>query len=96
VAVIVVRMALEASHQDVLRMVVRDGMFLSVVGAAIGLAGSLRMTRLMAGVLFETSPHDPLMFAAMTTVLLAVAFFACLVSARRATRVDPLVALRYE
>jgi len=91
-----VRMSLGASRADVLRLVIRDGMVLAIIGAAIGLAGSLAITRVMSGVLFQVSPHDPFTFAAMSGVMLFVAFLACFIPARRATRVDPMVALRYE
>jgi putative ABC transport system permease protein len=91
-----VRMSLGASRSDVLRMVVREGMMLAIVGALTGLVGALALTRFMAGVLFEISPRDPLTFAAVSGIMLGVAFLACFIPARRATRVDPMIALRYE
>jgi putative ABC transport system permease protein len=91
-----VRMSLGASRADVLRLVIRDGMILAVVGAAIGFAGSLAITRVMSGVLFQISAHDPVTFAAMSGLMLFVALLACFIPARRATRVDPMVALRHE
>jgi len=91
-----VRMSLGANRSDVLRMVVREGMMLAIVGALTGLAGALVLTRFMAGVLFEISPRDPLTFAAVSGIMLGIAFLACFIPARRATRVDPMIALRYE
>jgi putative ABC transport system permease protein len=91
-----VRMALGAQKRDVLKLVVRRGMVLAIVGTAIGLVASLALTRLMRSLLFEVTPTDWLTFVITSVVLLTVALFACYIPARRATKVDPLVALRYE
>lgn len=91
-----VRMALGAQKRDVLKLVVGKGMVLAVVGTAIGLIASLALTRLMRSLLFEVTPTDWLTFMIVSVVLLAVALLACYIPARRATKVDPLIALRYE
>jgi putative ABC transport system permease protein len=91
-----IRMALGASAIDVLKMVVGSGMFLAVIGVAVGLIGAFAVTRLMASLLFGVSPTDLMTFGFVTAGLLLVAFLACYIPARRATKVDPLVALRYE
>jgi putative ABC transport system permease protein len=91
-----VRMALGAKRADVLRLVVRQGMIMAVIGLAIGLIGALAFSRVMRSMLHGVSPTDPLTFTGVSIVLLGVALLACLIPARRATRVDPIVALRTE
>jgi putative ABC transport system permease protein len=91
-----IRMALGAQSGDVLRLVTLAGLRLAVAGALIGSAGSLALTRTLSGLLFGVSSVDPLTFAGMATALIAVTMLACYFPARRASKVDPLVALRYE
>jgi putative ABC transport system permease protein len=91
-----VRLALGAPPADVLRMVLRRGLRLTCMGLAIGLGGALALGRVVQALLFNTSPSDPVTLAAVTALLLLVALGASYLPARRATRVDPLIALRYE
>jgi putative ABC transport system permease protein len=91
-----VRMALGARNADVLRMVVRNGMKLAIAGIGVGLLGAWFLTRFLEKLLFGVQALDLLTFSAVSACLLFAAFLACYIPARRATKVDPLVALRYE
>ncbi|HKU74129.1 MAG TPA: ABC transporter permease [Pyrinomonadaceae bacterium] len=91
-----IRMALGASARDVFKLIVGRGMKLTAVGVVIGVGGAIALTRLMHSLLFNTSATDPFIFILISAVLSVAAFFACYLPARRAARVDPLIALRYE
>ena len=91
-----VRMALGARTADVVRLVLRKGMMLALVGVALGLTGALALTRVMTTLLFGVTPTDAVTFGGVSALLLIIALLACYIPARRATKVDPLVALRYE
>ena len=91
-----IRIALGAEQRDIVRLIVGQGMVLIVIGAGIGLALALAATRLLKSLLFGVSATDPLTFVSVLVVLIGVALLACYLPARRAMKVDPLVALRYE
>jgi putative ABC transport system permease protein len=91
-----IRMALGAQTRDVLKLIMGNGMLLAVVGVAGGLLGAFALTRLLSGLLFGVTATDGLTFATVSAGLIAIALLACYIPARRATKIDPLVALRYE
>jgi putative ABC transport system permease protein len=89
-------MALGAQLRDVMSLVLRRGVVLALIGVVVGLGGALALTRLISSLLFGVTPVDVTTFATVSLALIAVALLACYIPARRATKVDPLVALRYE
>jgi putative ABC transport system permease protein len=91
-----IRMALGAQHRDVLQLVLGQGARIALFGVAIGLVGAAALTRFLSSLLFSVSTNDPLTFAGVAAILVAVALVACYIPARRAMRVDPIIALRYE
>jgi len=91
-----VRIALGASRREIVRLVVREGMMLAAIGTLAGLAAAFGLTRLMAGLLYGVRPADPATFAAVSLLFAGIALLACYIPARRATRVDPVAALRCE
>jgi len=91
-----IRRGLGAQRQDVIQMILREGAYLGIAGVAVGVAASFGMTRFLAGVLVGVGPDDPLTFASVALLMLAITLAACYVPARRATNVDPMIALRCE
>ena len=91
-----IRMAIGAQPKDVFKMVIGQGMLLALIGVGIGLIGAFGLTRLMATMLFDVAPTDPATFAVIAVLLTSVALVACFIPGRRATKVDPVISLRYE
>ena len=89
-------MALGAQWRDVLKLILKGGLSLALIGLTIGLAGAFALTRLISSLLFEVSPTDPITFGAVALCLILAALLACYIPARRATKIDPLIALRHE
>jgi predicted permease len=91
-----IRLALGAQNRNIVRMILRQGFWLATAGTAVGLVSALIVSRLMAGLLYDVRPTDPVTFAGVALLLISVALLACYIPARRAVRIAPLVALRYE
>jgi putative ABC transport system permease protein len=91
-----IRLALGAQRRDVLQLILRTGMRLTLLGVVTGFAGAIALTRVLRNQLYQVGTTDPGTFAAAALLLALVAFFSCFIPARRATKVDPMVALRYE
>jgi ABC-type antimicrobial peptide transport system permease subunit len=91
-----IRLALGAQNTNIMQLVLRQGLGLAIAGAGVGLIGALIVSHLMTGLLYGVAPTDPVTFAGVAVLLLGVAMLACYIPARRAMRIDPLLALRYE
>jgi putative ABC transport system permease protein len=91
-----IRLALGAQRGKIMAMVLRQGLGLAIAGAALGLVGSVIVSHLMAGLLYGVRPTDPVTFVGVAILLIGIALLACYIPARRAMRVDPMIALRYE
>jgi putative ABC transport system permease protein len=91
-----IRLALGAQKGDVLRMILRQGMRLTLIGITVGLAAAFVLTRFLSTLLHEVNDKDPMTFTAVALLVAVIALLACYIPARRATKVDPLIALRYE
>jgi putative ABC transport system permease protein len=91
-----VRMAVGAERRDVIKLILREGMLLTVIGMSLGLAGALALTRIVASLLFDVSPNDLITFTLIALLLIHIALLACYIPARRATKIDPMLALRHE